>query len=153
MNFARDLLNLFVFFSLVFFLGGGGGACVAYGSSQARGRIRAAAASLWHSHSNMGSEPHLWPVLQLAMPDPQPTERGQQSNLNPHQHHIGFLTCWATMGTPNIFKLNNIIIFFFFGCSRGTWKFLGQGSILSCHRDSTGSLTLYTAGTPNNINF
>ena len=31
----------------------------AYGSSQARGRIRAAAASLHHSHSNMGSKPHL----------------------------------------------------------------------------------------------
>ena len=32
---------------------------VAYGSSQARGHIRAAAAGLYHSHSNMGSKPHL----------------------------------------------------------------------------------------------
>ena len=32
----------------------------AYGSSQARGPIRAAAAS--HSHSNAGSEPRLWPT-------------------------------------------------------------------------------------------
>ena len=32
---------------------------VAYGSSQARARIGAAAASLCHSHSNTGSEPHL----------------------------------------------------------------------------------------------
>ena len=44
---------------------------VAYGSSQARGRIGAAATSLHHSHSNAGSEQHLWPTLQLvAMPDP-----------------------------------------------------------------------------------
>ena len=41
----------------------------AYGGSQARGRIRAAAASLHHSHSNAGSEPHLQPTSQLmAMP-------------------------------------------------------------------------------------
>ena len=30
-----------------------------YGSSQARGRIGAAAANLYHSHSNAGSKPHL----------------------------------------------------------------------------------------------
>ena len=44
---------------------------VAYGSSQARGGIGAAAAGLHHSHSNVGSEPHLQPMLQLvAMLDP-----------------------------------------------------------------------------------
>ena len=32
---------------------------VAYGSSQARGQIRAVASGLHHSHSNMGSELHL----------------------------------------------------------------------------------------------
>ena len=42
-----------------------------YGSSQASGRIRAAAARLHHSHSNAGSMPHLWPIPQLtATPDP-----------------------------------------------------------------------------------
>ena len=41
-------------------------ALAAYGSSQARGRIRATAAGLYHSHSNAGSEPHLRPT-------PQPT--------------------------------------------------------------------------------
>ena len=57
----------------------------AYGGSQARGRIRATAAGLRHSHSNTGSEPHLHPTPQLtAMPDPQPTERDQGSNLKPH---------------------------------------------------------------------
>ena len=45
--------------------------CAAYGSSQARGQIGAAGASLRHSHSNTGSEPHLVLRLQLmAMPDP-----------------------------------------------------------------------------------
>ena len=44
---------------------------VAYGSSQARGGIRAAAAGLHHSHSNIGSVPHLQPIPQLtATPDP-----------------------------------------------------------------------------------
>ena len=46
---------------------------MAYGNSQARGRfgVGAAAASLYHSNSNMGSKLHLLPMLQLvAMPDP-----------------------------------------------------------------------------------
>ena len=37
----------------------------AYGGSQARGLIRAVAASLRHSHSNAGSEPHLQLIPQL----------------------------------------------------------------------------------------
>ena len=40
---------------------------VAYASSQARGQMRAAAASLDHnSHSNLGSEPPLEPTSQLT---------------------------------------------------------------------------------------
>ena len=43
----------------------------AYGSSQARSRIRSAVASLHHIHSNAGSKLHLQPTPQLtAMPDP-----------------------------------------------------------------------------------
>ena len=47
----------------------------AYGGSQSRGRMGAAActaaASLHHSHSKLGSKPHLQPTPQLtAMPDP-----------------------------------------------------------------------------------
>ena len=38
---------------------------MAYGSSQARIRIRAIAASLHHSHSNAESKPRLQPILQL----------------------------------------------------------------------------------------
>ena len=63
--------------------GGGGGVCVcrgggaphADGSSQARGQMGAAAASLWYSHSSVGSEPCLRPTpLLKATPDAQPTE-------------------------------------------------------------------------------
>ena len=35
---------------------------VAYGSSQARGRIGAAAAGLCHSHDNTEFKPHFWPM-------------------------------------------------------------------------------------------
>ena len=42
-----------------------------YGSSLSKGRIRATAAGLCHSHSNVGSVHCLWPTPQLtAMPDP-----------------------------------------------------------------------------------
>ena len=57
----------------------------AYGGSQVRGQIGATAASLYHNHSNMGSEPHLRPTLQLmATLDTSPTERDQGSNPQPH---------------------------------------------------------------------
>ena len=58
---------------------------MAYGGSQARGLIGATDAELHHSHSKVGSEPHLQPTPQLTtMPGPQPTEGGQGSNLRPH---------------------------------------------------------------------
>ena len=58
---------------------------LAYGSSQARGRMGATAAILHHSHSNTGSEPRLQPAPQfMAATDPQPTERGQGLNPSPH---------------------------------------------------------------------
>ena len=57
---------------------------LAYGNFPARGWIRAAAASLSHSHSNASSELHLQSTQQLmAMPDRQPTEKGQRLNLHP----------------------------------------------------------------------
>ena len=44
---------------------------VAYGGSQARGQIRATAAGLCHSHSNITSELRLRPTPQLRQhPDP-----------------------------------------------------------------------------------
>ena len=55
----------------------------AYGSSWARGQTEDAVVG--HSHSNMGSQQHLQSIPRLvAMLDPQPTEQGQESNL---QHH------------------------------------------------------------------
>ena len=67
----------------------------AYRRSKARGQIKAAAADLYHSHSNAGSELCLQPTLQLtAMPDPWPTERGRGSNLHPHGYSLdSFLLC------------------------------------------------------------
>ena len=57
----------------------------AHGGSQARGLIGATVVSLRHSHSNTRSELHLRPAPQLmAMLDPQPTERGQGLNRQPH---------------------------------------------------------------------
>ena len=58
-------LTAFFFFSLL------RGTPAAHGSSQARGRMGAAAAGLHHSHSNTGSQPLLRPTPQLtASPDP-----------------------------------------------------------------------------------
>ena len=50
-------LHLSTFHVAVLFFGGG--TLVAYGSSQAKGRMGATAACLPHSHSNIGSEQHL----------------------------------------------------------------------------------------------
>ena len=86
---CRVLLPDGVFFVFLFFLFClfvfSRAAPVAYGGFQARGPIGAIAAGLYHSHSNIRSEPHLQPTPQLmATPDPQPTEQGQGSNLQPH---------------------------------------------------------------------
>ena len=64
-----DINIHFLFFFFLFCLSRA--APVAYGGSQARGRIGAVAASLHQSHSNVGSEPRLQPTPQLiATPDP-----------------------------------------------------------------------------------
>ena len=56
----------------------------AYGGSLARGLIGATAAGLHRSHSHAGSEACLRPTPQLmVVPDPEPTELGQGSNLHP----------------------------------------------------------------------
>ena len=67
-NFQKKLsFKIFFFCLFVFFRA----ASAAYGSSQARRRIQAVAASLHHSHSNARSKPYLQPTPQLtAMPDP-----------------------------------------------------------------------------------
>ena len=56
----------------------------AYGGSQARGPVRAVAASPRQSRSSKGSQLSLQPTLQLmAALDPEPTEQGQGSNPYP----------------------------------------------------------------------
>ena len=52
----RKRKNLFIYF---FFFVFSRAAPVAYGGFQPRGLIGAVAAGLHHSHSNVGSEPHL----------------------------------------------------------------------------------------------
>ena len=73
---------------------------MAYECSQTRSRIRATAAGLHHSHSNVGYEPHLWPTLQLtATPYPKPTEWGQDWTcvlIDTSRTHC----CCTTTGTP-----------------------------------------------------
>ena len=64
--FLKVFLGLSLFFFCIF-----RAAPMAYGGSQARGPIRAIAAGLHQSHSNMGLEPRLRPTAQLmAMLDP-----------------------------------------------------------------------------------
>ena len=61
---ANSLIYLFIYFAIYW------AAPVAYGGSQARGRIGGVAASLRQSHSKAGSEHCLQPTPQLtAMPD------------------------------------------------------------------------------------
>ena len=64
MNLARSEDKNKIFFSFT-------AAPAAYGSSQVRGWIRAAAKGQCHSHGNTGSKMHLQPTPQLAAtPDP-----------------------------------------------------------------------------------
>ena len=71
-----------------------------YGGSQARGRIRAAAAGLRQSHSNVGSEPPVQPTPQLTqcwILDPLSKARDRTRNLM-LPGRVRF-RC-TTMGTP-----------------------------------------------------
>ena len=75
----------------------------AYGRSQARGQIRAAAAGLCYSlsHSSTRSEPHLQPMLQLiAIPGLLTHWVGPRIEPASSWTLVGFLTHWTTVGTP-----------------------------------------------------
>ena len=80
------LLHLiFLSFSIYTFQAGPGPHLFTYFSFLSLGQIGAVAASLCHSHSNVGSEPQLQPTPQLTVtPDPQPIEQGQGLNTYPH---------------------------------------------------------------------
>ena len=64
LDWSFDVANLVFFFFLSFF-GLFRASPMAYGGSQASGWIKAVAANLYHSHSNLGSELPLWPTPQL----------------------------------------------------------------------------------------
>ena len=72
-----------IFFFFFFFCA----TSVSYESSQPGGQIRAVAASLHYSHSNMVFEPCLQTASQLMAPlELKPTEKKQGSNPHPCGH-------------------------------------------------------------------
>ena len=71
MNFSIRSVRRGIFYLFIYLVFAFRAKPEAYGSSRARGWIGATGAGLDHSHSNMGSEPHLRPTPQItAMPDP-----------------------------------------------------------------------------------
>ena len=79
-----------MWFASVFFFFLNRAAPQAYGSSQVMDQIGAMAASLHHSHSNLGSKLHLQPIPELiAMPYPSSTDRGQGLNRCPLGYQSG----------------------------------------------------------------
>ena len=89
------------FFSFFFFFLLFKAAPVAYGSSQAKDRIIAAAAGLHHSQSHARSKSHLQPIPQLvATPDLWPIDQSQGSN--PHLRDTSRIRfCCTTTGIPD----------------------------------------------------
>ena len=81
-----DMVFFVCFFFFFFFFLAFRATLAAHGSCQARGRIRAAAASLYHSRRK--SDPScMRPTSQLtATQDPYPSKGGQGLNPYPHGH-------------------------------------------------------------------
>ena len=91
----------FVFFFGLFALSRA--APMAHGGSQARGPIRTAAAGLCQSHSNVGSEQHLWPIPQLQERQIlNPLSKARDRTATPW-FLVRFTNHWATTGTPLLF--------------------------------------------------
>ena len=88
-----EIICMFFSFLFVYFIA----APAIYGSSWARGQIRAAAAGLCCSHGNTRDEPHRQSTLWLTAT---PTEWGQRSNPQPPRDNVESLIHWATVGTP-----------------------------------------------------
>lgn len=106
-HFLEDYSNGIFFFFLFFLFRA---VPLAYGSCQARGRIRATAAGPYHSHSNVRSKLRLQPTPQLvATLDPWPTERGQE--LDTYLILVGFISA-----AP---KGNSLVLFCLFFFARG----------------------------------
>ena len=71
----------------------------AYGGSQTRGPIGAVATGLHHSHSNVGSKPHLQPTRQSRILNPLIKVR-DWTHIFMDANWL--VNRWATMGTPSI---------------------------------------------------
>ena len=101
------LLRLLFFVSFLFFFAFRA-ILMVYGSSQASGRIGAAAAGLHHSHSNARSKLCLWATPQLmATLDPWPIEWGQGSNTWSSWILVGFVTAEPQWELPNYSTFKN----------------------------------------------
>ena len=88
---------------------------LAYGDSQARGLIRAIAASLSHSQSNARSHLHLPPAMSCSSDGS--LIHWVRPGLEPVSSWIllRFVICWAKMGTPRIcFRCYRISYVFMF---------------------------------------
>ena len=96
---GTSYISSFLSFSLSFaFLGP-----AAYGNSQARGWIGAAAASLRYSHSNARSKLHHSSQQQCWIPNPL-REAGDQTRILMNTSQVRYH--WAAMGTPlHIFRI------------------------------------------------
>ena len=81
------LISYFVFCFFLF-----KAALTAYGSSQARGQIRAVVPNLRDSHSKAGSKPHLQPTPQLTASEPLSKAR--------HQIHVLMGMNWVRFPLP-----------------------------------------------------
>ena len=82
----------------------------AYGGSQARGPIRAAATGLHQSHCNAGSKPRLQPSWQGWILNPLSEARDQTWTS---WMVVRFVDHWAPMGTPEFEFLNTDLIEYF----------------------------------------
>ena len=85
----------------------------AYGGSQARGWIGAAAASLHHSNSNARSEPSLQAIPQLTPSNPGSLTHWARPGIDPASSWIlvRFINHWAMRRTPCPFKIGLFILF------------------------------------------
>ena len=100
---------LFYFIFLLFFR-----ASMAHGGSQARGWIRALAATLYYSHSNVGSELHLRLTPQLTAMPARSLARWARPGIEPAYSWmpISFVNHWAMMGNPSIvFNMQQMDVF------------------------------------------
>ena len=99
------IFEVFTFRSLILFFGGG--TPMACGGSQAKGLIRAAATSLYHSHRN-GGIPAVSATYNTAHGNTRSLTRWARPGIEPTTSLflVRFVNHWATTGTPDPFLIN-----------------------------------------------